>query len=457
MSLTLSKVHFTRNSNKTVYITSALAKQLKLSGKRTVDVRLGKRAVRARVKPLKRQGKHLYLPLYIRNAIRAPKTGSIYLATTDNGDTVRIGPLVGILTSGGGSSDRPFGSRTYLIRELLMAGSGKAYCFAFTPKDVRWDSETVFGYFVNPEGGWTRKTVPLPDVVYNRLASRAADVSVSIEQLKQRFMRKNIPIFNWSFYNKWDVYRMLEDENEAYKHIPESTINPAPEQIREMLRKHKFIYLKPTGGSLGKGIYRITYSPTKGYFVRFRRNGRNALLRFQKFSGLMTMLGTKQGRLSKYVAQQGIRLVEIDGSPIDFRFHLVRNNSNKWVVAGIGAKKAGKGSVTTHIKNGGTLLTPQQALGRVFGNRSDEILQRMKDVSIKLAEAIQRNSKHHVGELGFDLGVDTDERIWMFEANSKPGRSIYKHPALREEGRETLSLIFQHCLYLAKFRKKGSS
>jgi len=457
MSLTLSKVHFTKNSDKTVYLTSALAKQLHLQGRRMLDVRLGRRTITAPVKPLKRKGKHLYLPLTIRQAIRAPKTGNIYLSTTDGGTTVRIGPLIGILTSGGGTASRPFGTRTYLIREFVNAGNLKGYCFAFTPKDISWEDETILGYFPLPDGGWTRKTVPLPDVIYNRLASRSADVSAGIEQLKSRFMRKSIPIFNWSFYNKWDVYRMLEDEKEAYKHIPESTINPTPERIKEMLEKHKFIYLKPTGGSLGKGIYRLTYSPSKGYFARFRRNGTNALLRFSKFSSLMAMLGAKQGRLRRYVAQQGIRLVEIDGSPIDFRFHLVRNDANKWVVAGVGAKKAGKGSVTTHIKNGGTLLTPQQALGQVFKGRADEVLQRMKDVSIKLAEAIQRNSRHHVGELGFDLGIDTDERIWMFEANSKPGRSIYKHPALKEEGRETLSLVFQHCLYLAKFRKKGSS
>jgi len=454
MSLTLSKIHFTRKSDRAVYVTSALAKQLRLRGRSTVDVRLGGRTVTAEVKPLRRKGKHLYLPLYVREAIRAPKTGNIYLATTDGGTTVRLGPLIGILTSGKGGIDRPFGTRTGMIRELLRAGGGKAYSFAFTPRDVNWDQNTVFGYFANENGGWTRKTV---DVVYNRLASRSADVSYGMEQLKQRFLRRNIPVFNWSFYSKWDVYRMLEDEADAYKHVPESTINPTPERLKEMLQRHKFLYLKPTGGSLGKGIYRITYSPGKGYFARFRRNGKNVLLRFQKFPSLMRMLGAGSGRMRNYVAQQGIRLVEIDGCPIDFRFHLVRNNANDWVVAGVGAKMAGRGSVTTHIKNGGTLMTPQQALGRVFGDRASDVLQRMKDVSIKLADAIQDNSRHHVGELGFDLGVDQSENIWMFEANSKPGRSIYKHPALKDEGRETLSLVFQHCLYLAKFRKRGNS
>ncbi|WP_199615682.1 YheC/YheD family endospore coat-associated protein [Paenibacillus alkalitolerans] len=456
MSVTLSKIHWTRKTEKTVYVTSALAKQLRLRGRRTVDVRLGGKSVTAQWKPLRRSGKHMYLPLIIKDAIRAPKIGSLYLASNDNGNSVRLGPLIGILTSGGFGGNRPFGTRTGLIRAYLQAGNKKAYYFAFTPRDINWDNETVFGYFINPEGGWTRRTVPLPDVVYNRLASRSADVSSSMESLKSKFLRRNIPVFNWSFFNKWDVYRLLEDDD-AYKHVPESVINPTPEKLQEMLERHRFIYLKPTHGSLGKGIYRITYAPSKGYFARFRRNGGNVLLRYQKYSALVKMLGLRRGRLRNYVAQQGVRLVEIDDSPIDFRFHLVRNGLNDWIVAGIGAKKAGKGSVTTHIKNGGTLMTPEQALSRVFGGRSGEVLARMKGVSIKLAEAIQRNYRHHIGELGFDLGIDTDEHVWMFEANSKPGRSIFKHPSLKEEGRDTLHLLFQHCLYLAKFRKRGNS
>ncbi|GJM79748.1 hypothetical protein HMSSN139_22440 [Paenibacillus sp. HMSSN-139] len=70
--------------------------------------------------------------------------------------------------------------------------------------------------------------------------------------------------------------------------------------------------------------------------------------------------------LRGYVAQQGIRLIEIDSCPIDFRFHMHKNGKNQWVVVGIGAKKAGKGSVTTHLKNGGSLLTPEQALSRAL-------------------------------------------------------------------------------------------
>lgn len=155
-----------------------------------------------------------------------------------------------------------------------------------------------------------------------------------------------------------------------------------------------------------------------------------------------------------YVVQQGIRLIEIDGCPIDFRFHMHKNGSNQWVTVGIGAKKAGRGSVTTHIKNGGSLLTPERALSRSFGDRSEEVLEKARKVAVTLAEAIERQHPHLIGELGFDLGIDQSENIWMFEANSKPGRSIFQHPSLRAEGKASVDHILEHCLYLSRFRRR---
>ncbi|ALS26884.1 endospore coat-associated protein [Paenibacillus sp. 32O-W] len=452
MSLTLCNVHFSRQADRVVYLTPPLSKALKLAGKNTVRFKLGQEVIAAAVKTIKRQGHHMYLSAGVRQSIRIPKTGNVYLLST--GNEVQLGPLIGILTDSDlKSSSAPFGSRTGFIRQLIRLGEKKAYFFAFTPRDINWQKETVNGHFLNAQGGWYRKTVPLPDVVYNRLPSRRAETSLSIASLREHFVRRKIPFFNWSFLNKSDVYKMLDQDVEALKHLPESVSGPSAEKIKEMLEKHHFVYLKPTGGSLGIGIYRLTYHPKRGYFARYRSGNSNVLLRFSKFQNLIRMLQNRHGgRLGSYVAQQGIRLIEIDNCPIDFRFHMHKNGRNEWVPAGIGAKKAGRGSVTTHIKNGGSLLTPEQALNRAFGNRAAEVLEKAKRVAVRLSEAIERNYPHRLGELGLDIGIDKDGEVWMFEANAKPGRSIFKHPALKSQGRASLELILEHCLYLSRFQ-----
>jgi hypothetical protein len=387
--------------------------------------------------------------------MRIPKSGLVYVQATED-DEVQIGPLIGVLTdSNVRSASHPFGGRTGFIKELLQIGEQKAYIFAFAPRDINWENETILAYFVNPQGGWLRRTVPFPDVIYNRLPSRKAETSASIAALRERLVRKKIPFFNWSFFNKSDVYKLLEGDIEASRHLPESASSPPEDKIREMLEKHQFVYFKPTAGSLGIGIYRLTYHPKRGYFARYRRASSNILLRFNNFQSLMRMLKARHGSsMNRYVIQQGIRLLEIDGCPIDFRFHMHKNGRNEWVAAGIGAKKAGRGSVTTHIKNGGSLMTPEQALSRTFGERSGEVLEGAIRAAVRLSEAIDRNYPHTLGELGLDLGIDKDGEVWMFEANAKPGRSIFKHPALKAQGKASMSYIMEHCLYLSRFRRR---
>ncbi|WP_271752791.1 YheC/YheD family protein [Cohnella sp. JJ-181] len=457
MSLTLCNVHFTQQAEKVIWLSGPLAKMLNIDGRKTINVKLGRDVVPAALKTVKRKGNHVFLSAGLRRSMRIPKSGNVYLAGAD-GDEIQLGPLIGVLTDGTRSQTAPFGSRTGFVRQLLAIGQKKAYFFAFTPKDINWQQETVHGWFLDGGGGWVRRVVPLPDVVYNRLPSRRAETGSYITSLREKFVRRRIPFFNWSFFNKSDVYSLLDNDPEALAHLPESINNPTSEKIKELLEKHHFLYYKPTGGSLGMGIYRLTYHPKRGYFVRYRRGTSNVLLRFTSFSSLMKMLRARHGaRLAGYVVQQGIRLIEIDHCPIDFRFHMHKDGDNRWVVAGIGAKKAGRGSVTTHVKNGGQLMTPEQALSRTFGDRSSEVLQDAKNAAVKLSEAIERNYNHTLGELGLDIGIDKDGEIWMFEANAKPGRSIFKHPALKEQGKASLGYILDHCLYLSKFRRKDES
>lgn len=452
MSLTLCSIQFAQRSDRVVHMSSALMKALQLTGTNSLTLKLGSKSASVSLKSTKKSGKHIIIPWPVKNQLMVPRSGNVMVMTNELKE-VQIGPLIGILTTASTTSvAHPFGMRSGLLKQYIRPGSQQSYFFAFLPTDIDWQEETVLGYFPSSDG-WVRKIVPLPDSIYNRLSNRRLDRSMSMDNLKDRLVRRGIGIFNWSFFDKSDVYKLLEDDLEANQHVPEASNNPSPDKIKEMLEKHRFVYLKPTDGSLGIGIYRLTYHPKRGYFARFRRHGKNVLFRFNNISGLFRLL-TAHSRMRNYVVQQGIRLIELDSCPIDFRFHLHKDGNNEWVVAGIGAKKAGKGSVTTHVKNGGQVMTPEQVLDRVFGAKAQTILKETKEVAIKLATAIERNSQHTLGELGLDIGIDQNERIWMFEANSKPGRSIFKHPLLKSQGNSSLQYIFEHLTYLGKFRAR---
>ena len=55
-----------------------------------------------------------------------------------------------------------------------------------------------------------------------------------------------------------------------------------------------------------------------------------------------------------------------------------------------------------------------------------------------------------IGEIGFDLGIDRNGSVWLFEANSKPGRSIFSNPQLKEYDQLTRKLSLAFAIYLTE-------
>lgn len=452
MNFTVCQIQFTQQTNSNVYLSNQLISHWKLNINNPLSIKLGNQVISANIKPYNKKGKYILLSSNVRQQLNVPIQGPTNVIKLEE-NSLQLGPLVGILTEPFGAVGSPFTSRSSFVKQLIQFGTNKAYVFGFTPEDINWNDKTVLGHFITSNGTWYRRKVNLPDVVYNRLPNRKKEITDEMTRFREKFIQQNIPIFNWSFLNKNDVYALLDQDPEALAHLPESHLNVEPEKLKEMLHKYRFVYFKPSTGSLGYGIYRITYIARKGYFIRYRANEKNNLVKFDSFEKMYRNLKIRVGRnYPSYVAQQGIRLIELDGCPVDFRFHMHKDGNNEWRAVGIGAKRAGKGSVTTHMRNGGKLLTPEQALKHAFGSRASQVLQYAKQISVRLSEAIERNYSHRIGELGLDIGIDDQGEVWMFEANAKPGRSIFKHPALKEEGKTSLQHLLEHCFYLSQFQ-----
>jgi hypothetical protein len=156
-------------------------------------------------------------------------------------------------------------------------------------------------------------------------------------------------------------------------------------------------------------------------------------------------------RLGSYLVQQGIQLATFQKRPFDFRVHLHKNQQNEWVVSCMAAKVAGSGSVTTHVRTGGTVIPGEELLAYLFGRQWQIMQERIAEAAIKLATAIEQAHDVYLGELGLDMGIDTHGHVWMFEANSKPGRSIFKHARLKQADEASRSLILDYSCYLANF------
>jgi len=76
--------------------------------------------------------------------------------------------------------------------------------------------------------------------------------------------------------------------------------------------------------------------------------------------------------------------------------------------------------------------------------------EKLRKAAISLSSALERNMEGFIGEIGFDFGIDTLGRVWLFEANSKPGRSIFSHPDLKSFELLTRKLSLSFGLYLTQ-------
>ena len=153
----------------------------------------------------------------------------------------------------------------------------------------------------------------------------------------------------------------------------------------------------------------------------------------------MRMLQAKHGskRVTMLSSKESVSLRSM--APIDFRFHMHKNSKNRWSVVGIGAKS--RSGASQRISRTGLLDDAGAGARPCLRLQSSRGAGRAKDAAIAMSEAIENHHPHLLGEIGFDIGIDDNERIWMFEANSKPGRSIFNHPSLKGKEKHRWSIF----------------
>ncbi|WP_102261732.1 YheC/YheD family endospore coat-associated protein [Mesobacillus jeotgali] len=365
--------------------------------------------------------------------------------------TLFIGPLIGILTSGFTPFPlRPIGERSMFFAKLLSVNkSVGALPFVFGEEHIDWDQGLIEGYFF-VDGGWMKIKVPFPNVVYDRLPNRRTERKSELLSLKSRMQTDYlIPWYNPGFFSKLDVFERLQQDERAVEYLPETHQFSSFSVIERMLSNYGNVYVKPANGSLGLGIHQILYDKHNGYYYcRYRdQEGINKLTRFESLEKLMKKVFYKRN-LSQMIVQQGISLLRSEKRLIDFRVHTNKDEYGQWQVAAIAAKIAGHGSVTTHVNNGGVV----KSLDELFEDRTERELceKKLSEASLLLSSILEKNMEGIIGEIGFDLGIDKTGKVWLFEANSKPGRSIFKHPKLKNFDLLTRKLSLSFGIFLAE-------
>lgn len=371
---------------------------------------------------------------------------------------LHIGPIIGIFTSSLPNYEGcdPRSVQADLIYLCQLGQKLHAQIFVFTPGSINWTDKTTRGYVyrkISPTSGeWVSAIYPLPDVVYDRIPSRAWESRSSVKISKNRLLSlPDLHYFNESFLDKWDVHQLLFTNRELHPFLPVTELL-SKGNLEKMIQKYNVLYLKPCNGSLGRNIIKVMLNESgKLQFVVYSRTivqgtANNCPELLQK---------TKKHRKGKrYIIQQGIDLATYKESPFDIRIIYQKGGKGNWMVSKKFVRVAPAGSSIANLSSGGRAERAVEVFKDIYNNR-DLILSKnnlINSLCKTVALTLENTSKSIYGELGLDIGIDKDGSPWLIEVNSRPRKSTQTGFS-QIVVRNTFIRPLLYAIYLAGFTK----
>ncbi|MGE5371188.1 MAG: YheC/YheD family protein [Solirubrobacterales bacterium] len=311
------------------------------------------------------------------------------------------------------------------FRELVLAGQRMGMTvYVFVADGVAPDGRTVRGITLERVSGkyiWKETVFPLPDVVYNRIPNRRFEILPPVRDVLRSFRdHYHIPIFNPHFIDKWTLNEWLSKDQKISAYVPE-TVRFSATGLKQMLKRHSEVYIKPSNGSLGRGIIKV--SPAQSGYVCIRQiKGRFCSIRYRSLEKLTSGL-KRVIRNQPYMIQQALPLATYHGSGFDIRTLVQKDGNGDWQLTGMAVRASKAGAHVTHVVNGGYAVPLRKALLHVTQHnepKTEALLERLFAFARMLPARLEAASGMRFGEFSFDIGLSRDSSIWIIEANAKP-------------------------------------
>ncbi|RIX60207.1 YheC/YheD family protein [Paenibacillus nanensis] len=185
--------------------------------------------------------------------------------------------------------------------------------------------------------------------------------------------------------------------------------------FRSMLQRYRMVYVKPTFGSLGRGVMRV--EKRAGGTYSYQLGGRRRS--FKSFDALYRAV--KQDTLGKsYLVQQGIHALGYEGRSYDLRVVVQQSPSGGLEATGTVARVAHPGKIVTNGSQGGTILPAEQVLGiSTSPLQRVKLLRTIDQIGVNTMKRLRRRYPR-LKEIGLDVAIDRNHHPWILEVNTTP-------------------------------------
>ncbi|PDO09703.1 MAG: hypothetical protein BLM47_11090 [Candidatus Reconcilbacillus cellulovorans] len=341
------------------------------------------------------------------------------------------GPYVGILLDSRVYRGIPKGKTGHEVLELYEKAAeryGVVPCY-LRLDDLRPEVRAVKTYVRGRQGRYRRVAVPLPSVVHNRAATGSAQARRKLKRLAS----SGIILFNpKNGFGKWNVYRMLSKNASLAPHLPET--HPATNaSLRDMIRRHDSLILKPNRGSLGVGVVRLdAVDRAAGRWRASIAYGRRRIA--IPFCSDGRLPGAVRQKIVRafYLVQQRIPLAEPEGRPFDVRVSVQRGDDGAWRVTGVVGKWAAPGSYLTNVAQGAQVSSLDALLSKCRFDDPVAVERSVHALALSVAEQLGAEVPH-LADLGLDIGVTKDGFPMLIECNTRDLRYSFKLAGMDRE------------------------
>ncbi|MBN6189369.1 YheC/YheD family protein [Aneurinibacillus sp. BA2021] len=221
---------------------------------------------------------------------------------------------------------------------------------------------------------------------------------------------------------KWEQWNFFAEEEGIRPYLP-STALFSIQTLRSYLSMYELVFVKPDKGRGGRGVVKI-WRRKEGGYAFIREKGRSTYCR--TIDELYRKLMQGRNAQGRYIIQEGIRLPLWRGRPFDIRLSMMRDNGC-WKAVGALARVAGPDSAITNIARGrGRVVNVRQALKSSLG---------LHERGLAAVEADMEGIGHRVcqkfdeidpyWQVGLDIAVDTNRKLWLIEANTIVDQSLF--------------------------------
>ncbi|ABR49574.1 hypothetical protein Amet_3446 [Alkaliphilus metalliredigens QYMF] len=325
-------------------------------------------------------------------------------------------------------------------RALLALEKGILfYCFILNR--VNWETNLVKAYCLDPTNNeWVKKRIPLPQVIHDRGSYPGPE---TVESFNHKGKAHNIQWINTTrTFGKWETFQALSLFRKTSQYLPETALLTSS-KLMSFLEKYKHCFIKNNYGRGGRQVVRIEKG--EGFYICKTGGSEVKSWEFTDMQKLHSFLHINYG--ANLVLQQGIFLAKIHHCPFDMRILVQKKPDRRWVVSGLNFRIAKPEAIVTNFSAGARDLFVSPGEELFHAALSWDMLE---SFSLKTVYAMEK-SFGSLGEVGLDVALDRDGKLWLLEANSRPSSIAY-----REASPEACEQIYGLPLEYASSLVKGN-